>query len=981
MKPHRLPVAGAQFLIGALVLAHGALAAPILPPLYRSGVNLGTNGCQVAQGITFWKDIIHVGSEAQTCYPNQPKSSATVFGVDASDPANLLYLTKSSFGGCKAYGLAVFEDKLYVANWSELLRTFDVCSGTQMNPLGIFHVPGDAGWELSVQDDRVYLAEGHELAESFYIIDVSNPASPRLVSATDWAGSPAVAGPYSFYGLGTSFNVLNISDETAPVHAAGMDLGVNVYDPKLRGDLAFAAFNSGSWNQGTSGIVCLDISEPLAPRQLGRWSVPDFHYWGGLFLLGDYAFLPTGGNGVYAVNIANPASMFSVSQFEVPYYALEGCVTGNGRHIYAGTVEGERTGGIHCWQFFTQDPDDAPPGNWKNFSPRATSWDLQYDAEALPTSAAPAWKLHEGTAVWAGVSNGVLRINDTGTAWGDKVKWVRRWNATSSRGATVMVRSRCASSNTDGAFIPNLVIEDGKYVEEFALLADRIQASHSGLEYLLNGTQWHTFRIITWSNRFKVYVDEAATPAMTGPLSVTTPHSRVIFGSGSSPARQDIYFDYVYAFSGGDRTPAETTNDTTPNVRVDASDLPGKNSLSGLVTNTARVHWSSDGGTSWQSSGGVLWNGQYEAAALPSASAPAWHAVEGSGSIATVSGGVLRILDNSTAGNTKVKFERLWRASPATGATVLARVRCASAGGDTTYSANLFVEDGQHSESFKILPDRIVAREAGLTYWLTGTSFHVYRITIKGSQFRVYLDEGPAPVMTGPLATPTSDNRVMFGSGASAGTQDVYFDFVRYCATADLPPGQGDRDGAVPVAVTLTGCAARIIDRCTLSAQEVPFHRYSETLNRLRFSIQDVEGNVGWSPIFNMRIVMRDTDADDIDDDWERNWFGGLAQNASTDFDADGAGDLHEFRAGTDPRDPASRFRLLGIETSPSNRLEIRWTAVPGKTYHVQASLNAIDASWTDVPSGHVIAGAGTAVWNGNEPLEAPQFYRVLVDY
>ena len=78
---------------------------------------------------------------------------------------------------------------------------------------------------------------------------------------------------------------------------------------------------------------------------------------------------------------------------------------------------------------------------------------------------------------------------------------------------------------------------------------------------------------------------------MAGPLSVATPHSRLIFGSGSSPARQDIYFDYVDAFSGGDRTPADTTNDTTPNVRVDVSDVAGKNSLSGLATNTARVHW------------------------------------------------------------------------------------------------------------------------------------------------------------------------------------------------------------------------------------------------------------------------------------------------------------------------------------------------------------------------------------------------------
>ena len=107
--------------------------------------------------------------------------------------------------------------------------------------------------------------------------------------------------------------------------------------------------------------------------------------------MGDLAFLPTGGNGVIALNIASPTNVVQVAQFEVPYYALELSVAANGRHVYAGTVERtpelDRTGGVHCWQILTQDPDDAPPGRWKNFSPRQTSWDLEYEADALPTAA------------------------------------------------------------------------------------------------------------------------------------------------------------------------------------------------------------------------------------------------------------------------------------------------------------------------------------------------------------------------------------------------------------------------------------------------------------------------------------------------------------------------------------------------------------------------------------------------------------------
>jgi hypothetical protein len=416
-------------------------------------------------------------------------------------------------------------------------------------------------------------------------------------------------------------------------------------------------------------------------------------------------------------------------------------------------------------------------------------------------------------------------------------------------------------------------------------------------------------------------------------------------------------------------------------VRVDVADLAGKNSLSGLATNTARVHWSTDGGVTWQSSGGVLWNGQYEADALPDASTPAWHPIEGSNSLSSVSNGLLRILDHSTAANTKVKYERLWRASPASGATVLARVRCAAAGGDTTYTGNLFLEDGVNAASFKILPDRLVAREAGLTHFLDGTAFHAYRIVIKGAQFRVYVDENPTAVLTGPLSTPTSNNRVMFGSGASAGTQDVSFDYVRYCATADLPPGQGDAGGLVPVSVLLPACADRGADRGTLSARAIPLHGYSETLNRLRFSIQDLEGNVGWSPVYTLRVVMLDTDGDGMDDDWERAWFNGLAQNATSDFDADGASDRDEFRAGTNPKDSHSQFRILRVRTSAANTVEIRWSAVAGRIYRVLSALSVSGATWTNVPSGRVVALADPDGWTGPQPTASQQFYRVEVEY
>jgi hypothetical protein len=49
-----------------------------------------------------------------------------------------------------------------------------------------------------------------------------------------------------------------------------------------------------------------------------------------------------------------------------------------------------------------------------------------------------------------------------------------------------------------------------------------------------------------------------------------------------------------------------------------------------------------------------------------------------------------------------------------------------------------------------------------------------------------------------------------------------------------------------------------------------------------------------------------DSDGDGLPDAWETTHFGNLGQGAGGDFDSDGATNLEEYQAGTDPADPAS---------------------------------------------------------------------------
>ena len=78
-----------------------------------------------------------------------------------------------------------------------------------------------------------------------------------------------------------------------------------------------------------------------------------------------------------------------------------------------------------------------------------------------------------------------------------------------------------------------------------------------------------------------------------------------------------------------------------------------------------------------------------------------------------------------------------------------------------------------------------------------------------------------------------------------------------------------------------------------------------------------------------------DSDGDGLADAWEMAHFGNLNQNGSGDFDGDGFSNLREYRAGTNPTDPNSRFEVLEITKVP-NGMSIRWTSQQGRSYRVK---------------------------------------------
>ena len=96
-----------------------------------------------------------------------------------------------------------------------------------------------------------------------------------------------------------------------------------------------------------------------------------------------------------------------------------------------------------------------------------------------------------------------------------------------------------------------------------------------------------------------------------------------------------------------------------------------------------------------------------------------------------------------------------------------------------------------------------------------------------------------------------------------------------------------------------------------------------------------------------------DSDGDGLADAWELQHFGNLNQNGAGDADGDGVNNLREYRAGTSPTDPNSRFEVVEITKVP-NGVAIQWTSQSDRRYRVRRSDSLLTppANYAVVKSG-----------------------------
>lgn len=160
----------------------------------------------------------------------------------------------------------------------------------------------------------------------------------------------------------------------------------------------------------------------------------------------------------------------------------------------------------------------------------------------------------------------------------------------------------------------------------------------------------------------------------------------------------------------------------------------------------------------------------------------------------------------------------------------------------------------------------------------------------------------------------------------------------------------------------------------------------------LRIRISDDDGGVVEKTEFytvtwrNATSVI-DADSDGLPDYWEDQAFGGRRPTAAGDEDSDGASNLDEYRAGTNPTDASSHLRL-DLERDGDRRLVLGFDAIRAegagygtlkRSYRLESSPSLTKPVWTAVPGYEVIEGKNQRV-KAVFPIEQGKspYFRVL---
>jgi hypothetical protein len=168
--------------------------------------------------------------------------------------------------------------------------------------------------------DHYLLTCGNEETKALWILDIADPARPKVVSTWGpYYGFPmdvAVQGDYAYVCDAGSLLVFSISDPANPALVSTLAAAPSDWPEGRDVPRAFSVVVAGSYAYLASraaGLSVVDVSDPANPSIVGRCDVPGTT--SSLCVAESYAYLAAAEGGVQIISVIDPANPRRVSEW------------------------------------------------------------------------------------------------------------------------------------------------------------------------------------------------------------------------------------------------------------------------------------------------------------------------------------------------------------------------------------------------------------------------------------------------------------------------------------------------------------------------------------------------------------------------------------------------------------------------------------------------------------------------------------------
>jgi subtilisin family serine protease len=174
-----------------------------------------------------------------------------------------------------------------------------------------------------------------------------------------------------------------------------------------------------------------------------------------------------------------------------------------------------------------------------------------------------------------------------------------------------------------------------------------------------------------------------------------------------------------------------------------------------------------------------------------------------------------------------------------------------------------------------------------------------------------------------------------------------------------------------------------VVGAVAFAAMNFPTETIAQRIQRILANVTPVAGLAGKVATGGRLNLARsvDTDGNGLPDWWEQQFFGHLTgTDPNADPDHDGASNLAEFLAGTNPTNYSSALRLTALPAGGTNGVALQWPGVAGRYYRLLLATNLLNGFNCLVRTNLAAMPPLNTVTDAAPASAGPRFYRLELE-